>query len=86
MAVSDSGPASSDYASTRIVLHQIDGNALAEPGQTGSKNLAIIDVIDLHLLHRVDARVRIEDTVGKMAELVRPGNRSIRKARAKRPG
>ena len=32
-----------------------------------------IDVIDLYYLHRVDARVPVEDTVGAMAELVRAG-------------
>jgi aryl-alcohol dehydrogenase-like predicted oxidoreductase len=31
------------------------------------------DVIDLYYLHRVDARVPIEETVGAMAELVRAG-------------
>ena len=31
------------------------------------------DVIDLYYLHRVDARVPIEDTVGAMADLVRAG-------------
>jgi len=32
-----------------------------------------IDVIDLYYLHRVDANVPIEETVGAMAELVREG-------------
>lgn len=32
------------------------------------------DVIDLYYLHRIDANVPIEDTVGAMAELVRQGN------------
>ena len=32
-----------------------------------------VDVIDLYYLHRVDARVPVEDTVGAMAELVRAG-------------
>lgn len=32
-----------------------------------------VDVIDLYYLHRVDASVRIEDTVGAMADLVRQG-------------
>ena len=32
-----------------------------------------IDVIDLYYLHRVDARVPVEDNVGAMAELVRAG-------------
>jgi len=31
------------------------------------------DVIDLYYIHRVDARVPIEDTVGAMSELVREG-------------
>jgi len=32
-----------------------------------------VDIIDLYYLHRVDARVPVEDTVGAMAELVRAG-------------
>jgi aryl-alcohol dehydrogenase-like predicted oxidoreductase len=32
-----------------------------------------IDVVDVYYLHRVDARVPIEDTVGAMADLVRQG-------------
>jgi aryl-alcohol dehydrogenase-like predicted oxidoreductase len=32
-----------------------------------------VDVIDLYYLHRVDAQVPIEDTVGAMADLVRQG-------------
>ena len=32
-----------------------------------------VDVIDLYYLHRVDARVPIEDTVGAMSDLVRAG-------------
>jgi aryl-alcohol dehydrogenase-like predicted oxidoreductase len=32
-----------------------------------------VDVIDLYYLHRVDAQVPIEDTVGVMADLVRQG-------------
>jgi aryl-alcohol dehydrogenase-like predicted oxidoreductase len=32
-----------------------------------------IDVIDLYYLHRIDPDVRIEDTVGAMAELVKAG-------------
>ena len=32
-----------------------------------------VDVIDLYYLHRVDAEVPIEDTVGAMADLVRTG-------------
>jgi aryl-alcohol dehydrogenase-like predicted oxidoreductase len=32
-----------------------------------------VDVIDLYYLHRVDVSVRIEDTVGAMADLVRQG-------------
>ena len=32
-----------------------------------------VDTIDLYYLHRVDARVPIEDTVGAMADLVRAG-------------
>ena len=32
-----------------------------------------VDAIDLYYLHRVDARVPIEDTVGAMADLVRAG-------------
>jgi aryl-alcohol dehydrogenase-like predicted oxidoreductase len=32
-----------------------------------------VDVIDVYYLHRVDARVPIEDTVGAMADLVRQG-------------
>ena len=32
-----------------------------------------VDVVDVYYLHRVDARVPIEDTVGAMADLVRQG-------------
>ena len=39
----------------------------------GSLKRLGVDVIDLYYLHRVDADVPIEDTVGAMAELVRAG-------------
>ncbi|MEZ5263987.1 MAG: aldo/keto reductase [Acidimicrobiales bacterium] len=68
----------------RIVLATKFGIIREKPGVDGSPanvagycdaSLARLgtDVIDLYYLHRVDARVPIEDTVGAMAELVRAG-------------
>ncbi len=53
---------------------QIDGRAerVREACDASLRRLGV-DTIDLYYLHRVDARVPIEDTVGAMADLVRAG-------------
>jgi aryl-alcohol dehydrogenase-like predicted oxidoreductase len=68
----------------RVVLATKFGIIREKPGVDGHPDRAAgycdaslarlgVDVIDLYYLHRVDARVPIEDTVGAMAQLVAAG-------------